>query len=124
MFEIKIAWKPFKIHLAKAVTHLRSVAGSEYCGISANGESLTVHFKSTPDRASVSRIQEYFDSLTDVSESEKFKQELNQNKAVALAKANVLLADISSLIPAERKLLMGAPLDSEDKASILAKYPQ
>jgi hypothetical protein len=123
MFEIKIQWKSFKINLNRLGVVIKSISESSYCGMSAN-EQLVLHFESKPSLECENRITMHINSLTSETEAAKFKQDSDEDKAVEFAKANILYSDLESLIPAERKLLMGLLLTKEDKASILAKYPQ
>ncbi len=123
MYDLLLKWKEFKIHSGKLHSILRSVAGPLYCGISCN-DDLVVHFKEKPATEYITRVQEQYSLLTEAGEAAKFKRDSDEKAAIELAKASLVTADLMKTISAERKLLLGLPLNSDDKAALLAKYPQ
>jgi hypothetical protein len=124
LIDIKLPWKDFKIHLKSLNSHLISVAGSDYCGLSATDECICFHFKNKPSNEIVNRIREKLNSLTPEIESEKFKKDSDIEKSIKSAKINLPYSDPKDMSTAERKLMMGIHLSNEDKEFLLSKYPQ
>lgn len=123
MYNVTVAWKSFKIHVGKLNSKLKSVAGPDYCGLTASQDSFTVHFIKIPSQEYINRMQMAINELSPVSEEAKFNLDAHIDRAITIAKTNILLADLSALIVAERKLLMNMELSNEDKIELTKKYP-
>ena len=124
LIDIKLPWKDFKIHLKSFNTHITSVAGSDYCGLSATDECIVFHFKTKPSNEIMNRVSEKLNSLTAESESAKFKKDSDVEKSIQSAKINLPYSDPKDMSAAERRLMMGIHLSNDDKESLLSKYPQ
>lgn len=122
--DIKLPWKNFKIHLKSLNSHLISVAGLDYCGLSATDECIVFHFKRSPSNEIMNRVRERLNSLTAEAESAKFKKDSDIEKSIQSAKINLPYSDPKDMSAAERKLMMGIHLSNDDKESLLSKYPQ
>ena len=120
-YDVKLKWKSFRIHVGRFNSILKSVCGPLYAGISAN-KDLVIHFADKPSDEIVSRAFEQYAALTEEGEKAKYSKDASEAAAIVKAKANIVYADIASLIPAERKMLLNLPLNSEDKAALVVKH--
>lgn len=119
MYNINIPWRSYKIHLPDL--HAAMLSHQYYCGISA-GNELTIHFTQEPSQNTKDLVQMHFDAITGASENAKIALYNNREAVVALAKEQVLIGDMLSFIPAERKILMNLPLTDADKDALILKY--
>lgn len=77
MFEIGLEWKPFLVKLDKMHRHLKEVC-SDYDGMIASETELKVMLTSY-NEADIIRVDDYWESLTEQTESELTQYELSQN---------------------------------------------
>jgi hypothetical protein len=118
---IQIEWKAHPIDLNALEEWLKGNAGEHYCGNSADSK-LKLHFSEEPSQETIDLIKEKWDSLTEEEETAKIAHREKKQKAVELAKQNLLTASLSKLSVAERKLLMSMPLTEEDKEALVVKF--
>ena len=125
MFNLSFDWKPFRVSLPSLHALLQQNADvTKYCGLSADYR-LTIHFQEEiVDEFILQDINSMWDDLTEEGEAAKWMLYSNRNAAIEAAKAALLTASFDSLIPAERKLLLGMSLDDSDKDALLVKYHQ
>jgi hypothetical protein len=120
LYSVRLEWKSYKVDLSSfhmwALKELPS-----YCGSSAD-YALTMWFAEQPSQETVDLIKEKWDSLTEEEETAKILHAEKKQKAVELAKQNLLTAALSELSVAERKLLMSMPLTEEDKEALVVKF--
>ena len=121
MYNISIPWRSYKIHLPNLYIYLKSYGAPHYCGLSA-GNELTIHFTEEPSQQCKDLIQMHLDTITDASENAKIDLYNNREAVVLLAKESILTSDITSWIPAERKIFMDLPLTNADKDALLTKF--
>jgi hypothetical protein len=120
MFSIVKSWKEFRVHLPSLDAWLRATAGEAYKGNSADSV-LTLWFEEEPSAEILAAIDAQWDSLTEVGEAAKWQLDTDREAAVEAAKVSLLTAAFDSLIPAERKLLLGMTLSNEDKDALIVK---
>lgn len=120
MYTQIIKWKSFKIHLPELNNFLLSYSPN-YVGCSANG-NLELHFREEPSDQIKAYIQMHMDTLNENGENLKISLAIRQNNAILVAKTAMLTSDISSWIPAERKIFMNLELNNDDRHAILTKY--
>ena len=124
MYNLTYQWKPFRTHLPSLHALLQQNADvTKYCGMSADTK-LTLHFNSDVvevDAVIQKDIDDIWADLTEEGEAAKFKLDEDRANALASAKAGLLTADFSTLIPAERKIWMNAPLTNDDLDALIAK---
>ena len=120
MFSIELKWKEFKIHLPAFDNKIRSMCPS-YVGNTAS-EKLILYFNSKPNKLEMDRIEEYWDSLTEEKECNLISQYEKEQMAIQKAISAIPYSDLFSLIPAEKKILMGQPLNEIDKEALVQKY--
>jgi hypothetical protein len=123
MFSVIKSWKSYRVHLGEFSAAVKDIAGENYKGSSAD-YALTLWFGSEPGEELTGIISEMWDALTEEGEAAKFKLDADREAAVAAAREALLTADFDTLIPAERKIWMNAPLTVEDKDALLVKFPQ
>ena len=113
-------WLEFKIDLPSLEKILKESYPS-YTGNSANTQ-LTLHFSEAISEEMQADIDTYIQSLTEADEKVKMDLAADLEKAVVLAKVGILTASFDSLIPAERKILMGLVLSDDDRLALKIKY--
>jgi hypothetical protein len=122
MFSIVKSWKSYRVHLGEFHAAVKDIAGESYKGASAD-YALTLWFEEQPGYEVEGAVAAEWEGLTEEGEAAKFKLDADREAAVAAAREALLTADFDSLIPAERKIWMNAPLTVEDKDALLVKYP-
>ena len=123
MFSIIKDWHEFRVHLSSLNDWLKANAGESYKGMSADSK-LTIWFEAELSAEILAAVDAKWDGLTAEAEGAKLDLDAKLADAELAAKEALLTADLSTLIIAERKLLMNMPLNDEDRANLLAKYPQ
>jgi hypothetical protein len=119
-YNISYSWKPFAIDL-KSIDNWMKGHFLNYVGLSARND-IAFHFSEEPSQQMIDLIKEKWDSLTEEEETAKIAHREKKQKAVELAKQNLLTASLSKLSVAERKLLMSMPLTEEDKETLVVKF--
>lgn len=122
MFDIKLDWKSFKVSMPDLELWLRGNAGLSYVGNSA-GTDLKLHFSSEPNDQIKALIQQMWDSMDQATEADKISLYEQVKRVVAYAEQNLPYIDITTMIPAEKKLWMGQQLNLQDQLSLVTKYP-
>lgn len=117
---LELKWKDHSVDLGTFDSWVKSVEPS-CCGNSADSK-LTLWFMEELSEESKALIEAKWDSLTEEEETAKIAHREKKQKAVELAKQNLLTASLSKLSVAERKLLMSMPLTEEDKEALVVKF--
>jgi len=86
------------------------------------GSHLIVHFSEEPDQLTKDRIQMHFDSMLEDVELVKIKKQEDRTRALGYAKVNVFNKYWDEMIPAERKIVSGQPLETSDLDDLVNKY--
>ena len=122
MYNIIFNWHPFKAHLPSLHALIKQNSDvTKYCGMSADIK-LTLHFQEEIlDECIIANLQGMWDGLTEEGEAAKFKLDADREDAVNKAKNSMLLSDMTTWIPAERKIWMNMPLTNDDLDSLIAK---
>lgn len=122
-YNIEKDWHEFNVFLPDLHAWLNENAVSGYCGMSADS-NLRIHFTEMPSPELEVDIDIKWDALTEEGEAAKWTHYDALSAAEAAAREAILTADWNDMIPAERKIAMGRPLDDSDREAILLKYPQ
>lgn len=92
MFALELDWKSFNLNLASVETWLRSNAGDQYTGNSADAK-LNLWFQEEPSQEIKDAIQAYWDGLeedsaeaSDYKSQEQVKADVEAKKSSAKAK--------------------------------------
>lgn len=80
-------------------------------------------FTEEPSEEQKTAIDAQWDGLTEQGEAAKWTLYDQRNAAVEEARVGLLTASFNDLIAAERKMLLGMPLTSEDLDALLVKFP-
>ena len=120
LFSIQYQWQSFRVFLPDLEAWCRSNA-SNYTGNSADSK-LTLWFFEAPTDESKAAGDAQWQSLTEDGEAAKWTLYDNRNASVEAAKVAILTEDITTLIPAERKILMNLPLTDADKDALVANF--
>jgi hypothetical protein len=122
-FELHLSWKPFRVYLPKAYDNIVELAGSNCCGNTASATGFKIFFLEEPQAPIKDGIFQFWNSLSELDETAKFDHEERVKVAVTKAKDNLPHMEPETMIPAERKILMGMELNAQDKGALLVKYP-
>jgi hypothetical protein len=117
---LRLEWKSHDVDLAAFHAWALKTVPS-YCGSSAD-YALTLWFTEEPSEEIKAAIEAKWNSLTEEEESAKIAHREKKQKAVEIAKQNLLTGSLSKLSVAERKLLMSMPLTEEDKEALVVKF--
>lgn len=123
MYSIVKEWKSFRVNLPDLEDWLKDVGGENYKGNSADAV-FTMWFTEQPGYEAEGVIEDYWESLTEEGEYDKWALYTFRNAAVEDARVGLLTAAFDDLIVAERKLLLNMSLTSADLDSLLVKFPQ
>ncbi len=118
--DIKYPWKSFKIHLPTLHQWMRSNA-PKYVGASAGAE-LTLHFSEEPKDVVKDRVQMYMDALTEEGEANNREWDDKRKQAKEMAEAAIPTMSWDSMVPAERKIVMGKTLVDDDLDALVKKH--
>jgi hypothetical protein len=122
MYSIILEWKSFPVSMKDIAVWAKMECGEHSSGMSANTK-LEFHFTQEPSQLVKDKVQAMWDQLGEEVEATKLAHWAQQDRAVKYARDNIPYADFATLLPAERKMWMGAELSDPDKEAIAAKYP-
>lgn len=122
MVSIKYQWKNHKVHLPDFEAYVKSVAGDNYLGNSADKE-ITLWFKNEPSKNTKDQIQMKWDQLGAKNEQTKIELASKKESVRKIAMEQIPLKKWDEMIPAERKLILNQPLNNQDKLDLLKVYP-
>lgn len=120
VFDIIYPWKSYKIHLPSLHMLMKSSVKG-YIGMSAD-DRLTVHLSEEPSDLMKDRVQMMMDALNEEEESQKIEQDKKRDEALKMAKNEITNMFWDSMIPAERKIVMGHNLEISDLDDLVKKY--
>lgn len=123
MFNIKLEWKPFKIHLPVFESSIKALSGNNYKGNSADS-ALTLHFEVEPTDVVKAHIQTAYDALFESGENARISKMQKRERAVNAATISIPLQNWDQLTTAERKIMMKLSLGEADLDELVSKYPQ
>jgi hypothetical protein len=121
VYTIDLKWKEFKVDLASFALWLASNI-PQYAGMSANSV-CQIHCSTEPSEDDKLALEQYWNALTEAGENAKIEAREKIERAVKFAESNLPYKTMSTWAPAEIKLFMKQPLSLQDKADLLAIYP-
>lgn len=121
MFSIIKDWKAYRIYLPDLAAWLTTNIGENYKGMSAD-TVLTFWFDEEPTEQQKTDIDAQWNGTVEQDEDAKWSLYDARGAIVGTARTALLTADLTTTIPAERKLLMNMPLSNDDKDALITKY--
>ena len=119
MYSITYPWQSFRVHLPDLDQLLR-INIPTYVGNSAD-RTLKLHFSEEPTDTEKASVEAIWQNMSEEIEAAKFTLDANREAAVISAKTAMLSSDMTTWIPAERKIFMCISLTAEDKDALIAK---
>ena len=119
-YDLAYGWKEFYIHLPSLHEWMKGNL-PKYLGASANNR-LILHFSEEPSQTMKDRIEMYFNALQEANEAEKKDLDKKREEARKLALFAIPNAMWDSMIPAERKMVMGQQLTKDDLDELVKKH--
>jgi hypothetical protein len=101
----------------------RGNLSDNYVGMSVDYD-MTFHFSTAISDSDNSALTAQVSALTESGEATKLANDADIQAAIAAALVAIPSEDWDSMIPAERKLVMGQALTDADESALLTKYPQ
>lgn len=120
MYSIVKEWKSFRVYLPGLRDWLQENVGTNF--VLAADSAMTIWFEEQPGYEVEDAIHAEWSLLTEEGEAAKWELFEAREAVVETARTALLTADLTTTIPAERKLLMGMTLSDDDKDNLILKY--
>lgn len=121
VYTIDLQWKEYRVDLEDFARWLRSNIPN-YIGMSANA-ICQIHTSEEPTIQDRLALEEYWNSVTEESETEKIVHREALDRAVKYATDNLPYKPLAQWAPAEIKIFIKQPLSLEDREGLYALYP-